>query len=202
MAAIVRIKVDARNALKMIEGLGQALTPQKLLTAIGLRQLAWTDQWIKSAGNDTWKRMSWNTIASKPGRPALNNFSSRYVARLTQSMTSEVNADKGTVDVGTNEQYAKWQSEGTKPYIISPKAADGVLVFKVFGGAYGTFKGKSGSGIKFFKDVVFAREVHHPGIPARRLIPTEEVGLRLAQETIQAAVDKAMQNFQGSQGRA
>lgn len=52
-------------------------------------------------------------------------------------------------------KHAVWIEAGTRPHIIRPRKVGGVLVFTTRGG-----------------DTVFAREVHHPGTRAYRILET------------------------------
>lgn len=64
-----------------------------------------------------------------------------------------------TVEVGTRVPYAKYHQEGTPPYTIRPREAKALR-----------FVGNDG-------EWVFAREVRHPGLPARPFltVPDEDV---------------------------
>lgn len=72
-----------------------------------------------------------------------------------------------TVVVDTNDEIYRYVSEGTKPHVIRPRTPGGRLAFQ------GTYTAKTSPGVigstsgGSSGDMVYAREVHHPGTQAR-----------------------------------
>jgi hypothetical protein len=164
----IEIRIDASGAFRKIRRATNLLEPDKILGAIGQRHLAWINQNLRGAGiEDSWPPMSPNTIAARPQRSSGRHFSSRYQAQLQQSFTVVVSSPQ--VEVGTELQFSRFHHEGTRPTTIRPRSAK-MLRFVTAGG------------------VAFAREVHHPGIPARHLVPSARLGEELAVQVLEAIV--------------
>jgi hypothetical protein len=162
------IKVDVTGALEELAHAQVLLAPDRLLAAIGQRHLYWIQENLRAAGSESrWPPMSPNTVAARPQRQSGSHFSSRYQSQLQQSFTSHVSGHQ--VEVGTDLQYARIHHEGTRPFTIAPKRAK-KLRFVTAGG------------------VVFSRLVHHPGIPARQLVPSARLGKELAIKVMDAVV--------------
>lgn len=77
--------------------------------------------------------------------------------------------------VGSPLDIALYHEKGTKPYIIRPKKPGGSLRFAVAtstGIKTRTFKSGKKISVRFAKgNYVYAKEVHHPGLPARPMLP-------------------------------
>ena len=172
VAVRVGIQVRYEQALAQVSRWGLALKPGPLLYAIGARQLKWITDNIREGGIDEpWTEMAPSTIAARPVRSSGHTFSSRWASRLAQSFAIDVSEQEGTVDVGTEDQFAEWQHEGTPPHDIYPRNA-----------AFLRFQTDKG--------VRFAPFVHNPGIPARPLVPTKDVAEQMALEVLEAVVEK------------
>ena len=93
------------------------------------------------------------------------------------------------MEVGSNIQtpdgrsLAKIHEFGTGPYTIRVKRAR-VLAAQT----------------RFGNWLIFGKEVQHPGIPARPVLPTKAVGERLVQETINAMLARIDQPASGRFG--
>lgn len=159
--------------------LGKTFKPRVLLRAIGLAQLQWI---IANFDRDGalvggWRPLSPNTIAGRRGgssRPLQDS------GRLKQSFVAgapgnvfRVQGDV-MVTVGTNVSYAEPHEEGVSPGAINPilpKRPGGVLTFMTANGR------------------VFVRSVtRHPGIPRRRMLPSEVQGKEIAIRVIRAQI--------------
>lgn len=166
------VEVDARKALQKLARLSKAMEPSDLLDAIGQSQLNWVNKNFRKAGiEQKWPPLSENTVAAhRRGRGAGTAQPLRDSGRLAQSFIRRVTGDE--VAVGTENKIAEYHHFGTGPFIIRPKKAK-KLRFK-------TAKG-----------MVFAKEVRHPGLPKRPLLPTKETAARMAVKVINAAVESA-----------
>ena len=66
-----------------------------------------------------------------------------------------------SVAVGTSDSRAPWHEFGTKPFTIRPG-----------GGKFLRFQTQRG--------IVFSKEVDHPGLPSRPMLPTKRIARKLA----------------------
>lgn len=168
MAVGIQIKIDSKEAQRKLKHLVNLLDVRELLQAIGNRHIRWMNDNLRQAGLDKkHKTMAKSTIAARPKRTSSRHFSSHYQSVLSQSMVVKIIGAKAVL-AGTEAEFAELHQEGTQPYTISPKSKK-LLRFITENG------------------VVFARKVHHPGIPARPLIPTKQTAERLALDTLNAA---------------
>lgn len=71
-----------------------------------------------------------------------------------------------TLEVGTKVPYAMYHQQGTSAYVIRPREAKALR-----------FVGNDG-------EWVFAREVHHPGLPARPFLTLSDEDIRELQEAV------------------
>ena len=168
MAVGMQIKIDSKEAQRKLKILVNLLDPKELLHAIGNRHIKWMNDNLRQAGLEKKHTpMAKSTIAARPKRTSNRHFSSHYQSVLSQSMVVKLIGTKAVV-AGTEDEFAEWHHDGTQPYTITPKSKK-LLRFVTDSG------------------VVFARKVHHPGIPARPLLPTKQTAERLALNVLNAA---------------
>ena len=162
----IKVVIDVSELRRKMERAGRTLDPRGLLKAIGEAQLRWIGENFRTEGGKVggWAPLAPNTLAARRGGGAVLQDS----GKLRQSFTYSVIGDN-LVEVGTNVPYAVFHEEGTGPYVIRPVNAK-VLAFMTVDG------------------MVFAKEVHHPGLPRRRLLPTvseaREISIRLVQAKV------------------
>lgn len=179
MAVGIELRVDTKEATRKLSRLINLIDVSELLHAIGNRHVKWMDDNLKRAGLETpHKEMAESTIAARPTRTSSRHFSSRYRSRLSQSMTVKLIGTRAVV-AGTEDEFAEIHHEGTKPYTIRPVKGR-ILRFQTAQG------------------FVFAREVRHPGIPSRPILPTKQTAERLAQRILDAAIKKKIRNVGAS----
>jgi phage gpG-like protein len=174
----VEITVVDRGVREMAVAVSRALGERKLLAAIGARHLRWVSDQFRTEGRQTgsagpWKPLRPSTIAGRRGKGGSAKIL-RDTGRLAQSFTVGYGFSSGFVEVGTADRRARWHHEGTRPYVIRPVRAK-ALRFRVAGGSF-----------------AFARSVRHPGLPARTLVPRENVALDMAVRVIVAAYEKVV----------
>ena len=175
MAVGFEIRLDTKEAQRKLSRLINLINVSELLQAIGNRHVKWMDDNLKRAGLDSpHKQMAASTIAARPKRTSPRHFSSRWRSRLSQSMTVKLIGTRAVV-AGTGDEFAEIHHEGTGPYTIRPSKAK-MLRFRTADG------------------IVFTREVKHPGIPARPLLPTKQTAERLAQGILNAVLKKAVRD--------
>ena len=137
---------------------------------------------IDQGGRPAFRPLAPNTLASKalrgyPSDPLIGSRALRdSLARMNvKGNVTYVTAD-GVIKVGTNLPYARFQNDGTKPYVINARQGK-LLSFTVAGGGR-----------------VSAKRVKHPGIPARpfMVVQAEDwVAIRLLMKQFAAGTMRA-----------
>lgn len=142
----------------------------------------WLDDWsqhLKSRGISQMQAGSKRHL--KDVATQIETLAKRYAPKktgaLVRSITSKVEqtATGWEAEVtagGPNVPYAPAQEFGTQPYVIRPKKAGGVLVFK--------------KGAK----TIFAREVNHPGVKPQRYMA--KAAERFMEGTVAAIADESV----------
>lgn len=150
---MINIHIDTSEAERKLIRIGRSLNKRGLLKAIGIRQLRWIDQNFKGEGKlvGGWKPLRPNTVA---GRRMGSSRVLQNTGKLKQSFVANYPSEN-SVWVGSQLNVAAWHHFGTKPYDIRPVNKK-VLSFITVGGR------------------AFAKFVHHPGLPERRLLPTQQ----------------------------
>ena len=163
----------------------------------GVQALNWIARNFRSEGGELstgpWARLRPNTIA---GRRRQTSVILQDTGQLRQSF--QMNFGPGEAVVGSSEKKALWHHRGTRPYTIRPVRAR-ALAFNVsasgpsivsrsraFGGRrfFGLPRGTGQVEFPFSSTATrrtfkageilrFAKVVHHPGLPARRLLPNQ-----------------------------
>jgi phage gpG-like protein len=180
-----KIEIDTRGIFAKLATLRSGMQPEPFLRAIGLRLMGWVDKNFKAQGLETkWPRLSPSTIMNRrgggAGAQALMN-TGRLRMSFVGGATGNPKIVGKSVSVTSNVSYAPYHEFGTRPYTIKPRRSGGVLVFNTPRGT------------------VFAREVHHPGIPKRRMTPSPGLARELALETMNAAVRKMLDRIKAPQ---
>ena len=168
------IRIDVNNLESQAAALSFALNKQALLKGIGEIGLSWVNKNFEQEGRmvGVWVDLEANTIA---GRRSGSRSILQDTGNLRESFDYEISGDM--VRIGTKVEYASYHEFGTGPYDIYPVTAK-ALAFMTAGG------------------MVFAKVVHHPGLPQRRMLPDE----RDMQEIAQTALDLLLQSVNLSAG--
>ena len=168
------IRIDVNNLDAQAAALSFALNKQALLKGIGEIGLSWVNKNFEGEGSMVggWVDLEPNTIA---GRRKGSSAILQDTGNLRDSFDYEISGD--TVRIGTKVEYASYHEFGTGPYDIYPVHAK-ALAFMTAGG------------------MVFAKVVHHPGLPQRRMLPDEKD----MQEIAQTALDLLLQQVNLSAG--
>jgi hypothetical protein len=98
----------------------------------------------------------------------------KKTGNLRRTITHRVEANGTRGVIGTNANYARAVHEGSKPHVILPMSASGVLAFKIGG------------------KQVFARVVRHPGNKAN---PFFTRGLEKSRDRIKVELAEAGQAY-------
>lgn len=165
------IRVNAKAAREALRRFGKtAADTPTLLKLVGLRHLRWVDKNFREEGTEQrWPPLSPNTVA---GRRAGSSKPLQDTGRLRQSFDMRL-LGRDAVLVGSNQEIARIHHEGSGPYVIRPTKAR-VLRFMTSAGPR------------------FARRVHHPGIPQRRLLPRAKTAQDMAASVVRGAYRKAI----------
>ena len=176
--ATVTIAVTSIAAQEKIKRLAAAIGPGPILKVIGMRLLSYVDESFKTHGRGTWRPLAELTLAMRKrgGDQPLQD-----TGRYKQSFVSEsggpgkdYETDNRTfVEVGSNIKtpsgipLGKIHETGTGPFVIRVKNAKNL-----------------GARLRDGTWINFGKEVNHPGIPARPVLPTQATAERLVVETV------------------
>ena len=169
--------VGAQRVIRIVRRLANIATDKEQLhLRYGIRALNWIARNFAQEGALTgapWRKLSENTIL---GRRKGSSVVLQDTGELRRSFT--VNYTAEGAEVGTEKQYSKFHEFGTDPYVILPKKPGGVLAFPHIGGrplAKSTLFPSIGRSLPAGTPMAYSPwGVYHPGLPVRRMLPTEE----------------------------
>ena len=169
---------ELKETAKEMEKIGAKFALRDYLKLIGNAVFGWVDKNFKTEGKAPgryapWQKLKPNTIA---GRRKGSKKILQDTGRLRQSYVSKVHRSAQWVAIGTKDKRAQWHEYGTKPYRIYPKRKK-LLKFSVVKNS------KNPSGF------AFARMVRHPGLPARPMLPSEQLGEKMAIDVLDTYVN-------------
>jgi phage gpG-like protein len=149
----VRGNAELQSTLRQLE---QAVADPKPLHKLwGIASLRWVDQNFRREGSPAWKPLTANT---KAGRRQGRGLGGAKILQDSGDLKNSFNYDytgKEAV-IGSPKEYADYHEEGRSgPWTIRAKRKK-ALFFQTAGGP------------------VFRRKVTHPGIPQRKMLPTED----------------------------
>lgn len=180
----MNLQVKIQPLLDKLAAIKAQSDPKQWLAAVGNALIRWVNDNFKNQGTEEkWKPLSPNTMANRRGGGA-GAQALMDTGRLRMSFTQASGNPRiigDTVSVTSNMEYAPYHEFGTGPFTIR-KNGPGVLAFKTAGG------------------MVFAKEVHHPGIPRRPMLPSEGVARSLTIETLTNVLKKALATAQRAAG--
>lgn len=197
-AGAIVIRVDSLIAKERLERALAAIQVQPLLKRIGERLKGFVDESFRTRGRGAWAPLAWSTVAMRAhgGSVPLQDTGS-----YKQSWTSRtfVTPDGGYAEVGTAKtplafwlEYGTGTFAGKGPYTIRIRNAK-VLAAR-FGGGAGQFQMLGGGAVlrggKNANWVFFGKEVQHPGIPGRPVLPTTAEGEKLLDEVVKGVEDQ------------
>jgi phage gpG-like protein len=200
--ASLTFQIDALAPRAALERLIAAVEAPVVLKLVGARFMSYVDESFRTAGRGKWKRLSWSTLAlrKRGGDQPLQD-----TGMYKQSFTQE--SDSATfVEVGTNFKtpsgapLGKIHEYGTGPYIIRLRSAK-VLAAHIGSGAHGA--GEHGpigliSSRRETRWLFFGKEVKHPGIPPRPVLPENEGEAEtILRPTIEGALERAVKGGAG-----
>lgn len=195
--ASLTVKVDSIAPRAMLERLSEALGAPVVLRLLGARMMSYVDESFRTRGRGKWRRLAWGTLAlrKRGGDEPLQD-----TGMYKQSFTMETD-DSSYVEVGTNFRtkggisLGKIHEGGTKPYVIRIRTKR-VLAAKIGSGAHGA--GEHGPVMllrsrQSARWLFFGKEVNHPGVPARPVLPTSESeAAAVLLPTVEQALERAV----------
>jgi hypothetical protein len=205
----MKIKVDFKGMdefsrkLRFLRGKLKKMRP--LYKSWGIVTHKWILENYKTGGKKLstgrWKRLRPLTLLSRRGKAErYSTMPLSNTGALKRSWAYKLIA--GGVKVGSHMEIAKFHEEGTSPYIIRPKNRRW-LWFGVkpaqrtrgqkLGGQLAHVAGKPPSPYRKGRTPgIFAKIVHHPGLPERRQLPSEAEIMPDIMKTTDVWVDKAI----------
>lgn len=197
------IQLDAVAPQAALGRLTEAVGAPVVLSLLSARVMSYVDESFRTRGRGRWPRLAWGTLATRKrgGDEPLQD-----TGHYKQSFTTET--DNATfAEVGTNLRTAsgvplgKVHEAGTRPYTIRIRRAR-VLAAALGSGAGGAGEhgpvGLLGSR-RESRWLIFGKEVHHPGVPARPVLPeTQEEARTILEPVVEGALERAL----GQQGQA
>ena len=182
MTMPVSMKIDLKGMKEMrnlLRNYAQAIGGNRaeLHMRYGIQAMNWIDRNFRAQGGllatGPWAKLRPNTVA---GRRKNTSLILQDSGQLRQSY--QMNFDSQQTVVGSADPKALWHGKGTKPYTIKPKNAKALAFPVAEGGRAVTVavrlkSARFGTGAyRKGQNLAFAKEVHHPGLPARRMLPT------------------------------
>ena len=175
MIPSVQISVNTTAGQAKIERLLKAVQPSTVLNVIAARLTAYVDESFRTRGRGQWQALAPLTLElRKRGGDVPLQDTGRY------KMSYVTETDGQTfVEVGTNLKtdsglsLGRIHEFGTGPYTIRVKRAK-VLAAQLRSGTW----------------MFFGKEIQHPGIPARPVLPSKAVAERMIQETIDGMLSR------------
>ncbi len=167
----VQISINTTTGQLKLQRLLQAIEPRTVLSVIGARLMSFVDESFQTRGRGQWRPLAQSTLLL---RLRGGNAPLQDTGLYKQSFISETDG-KTFVEVGSSiktrdgASLAKIHEFGTGPYTIRVRRAR-VLAAQT----------------RFGNWLIFGKEVNHPGVPARPVLPAKAVAERLIQDTIDA----------------
>ena len=187
---MIRLSINTVIGQAKLSRLIKAFTIEDLLTAVRLRLLGWVDEnFVKKGIEERWPALAASTVMFQERQ------SSSPLASWRQKVHSRQSGNETWVGFAPEiQQQAAWHHYGTVThgagrawYLIEPKNAK-VLAAKVPGGLRASPLGRVSAAGYF----IFGKYVKHPGVPVRRLIPSEALARKIVVDTLNGALDVAI----------
>ena len=173
--ATINVSVNTHLATVKIQRLLASTDAETILNVAGARIMSYVDESFTTRGRGRWRPLAPLTLAM---RRRGGDVPLQDTGRYRQSFVSRTD-NKTYVEIGSNIKTAtglplsRIHEYGTGPFIIR------AINKKVLAA-------QARSGEWFF----FGKQVTHPGIPPRPVLPTKAVAIRLLRETIDAMLDR------------
>ena len=170
---VIEVRIDATVGQQKFAQLRKALDAPTLLKLIGARLMSHVDESFKTRGRGAWRPLSQLTLLlRRRGGDAPLQDTGRYKQSWVQESDGRTFVEVGSnLKVPGGLSLAKIHEYGTAPYTIRARNAK-VLAAETRMGTW----------------LHFGKEVNHPGVPARPVLPTKAVAERLIQQVANAAL--------------
>jgi len=163
------VKIDARVAIGLLRAFNKKLGSSDLLNVVGDRLLFWMDENFQKRGTEVpWAPLRPNTVA---GRRSGSSAPLQDTGKLRQSANKKVM--KTQVKVGYSSRLASFHHFGSAGRVIRPVRARALRFITTAG-------------------PVVRQSVRWPGIPKRRLLPSDALAGKLAEAEIEAVLKKVV----------
>lgn len=186
MSVGLSLVIDHGVVLAALKGLGSEMTNERVLKVLGIRFLDHVNESFRTRGRGTWRPLAPSTLALRTrGGDAPLQDSGDY----RKSFVQEIGPDY--VEVGSNQKtrsgapLGEIHEFGTRPYTIRAIRDKRGLMARTRGGKW----------------MFFGREVHHPGVSARPVLPTLGEASTTIQETIAAMYTQILDRAEANNGR-
>lgn len=157
-----------------------------LYKRIGIKILRYVNDNFKAEGKESkWKKLSKLTIQARRKK---SSKILQDTGKLKQSYTYKVG--RRSVKIGSPLKIAKHHEFGTKSYQIVPKKKK-ALLFGVNPAERARLAKKAGSKAEKGK-AIFSKGVQHPGLVARPMLPSKELGLMMSIQVADGFVKEAI----------
>jgi phage gpG-like protein len=165
---MVKFTVDISRMRKRLGKLKVSMAPGVVLRVIGARLEGFVDESFKTRGRGSWRPLAASTIATGGQNPL------QRTGRLKQSYVTTTDGQT-FVQIGSKLPIAAVHEFGTGPYTIRVRNAT-VLAARKVTGDY----------------AFFGKEVNHPGVPARPVLPTKDQAEIFLIPLIEALMERAV----------
>ena len=171
----VQISVDTTAGLAKIERLLKAVQPSTILNVIGARLTSYVDESFRTRGRGQWQPLSPLTLElRKRGGDVPLQDTGRYKGSYVTETDNQTFVEVGTnLKTESGVSLGRIHEFGTGPFTIRVKRAK-VLAAQTRSGNW----------------IIFGKQVDHPGIPARPVLPSRVVAEKLIQETIDGMLSR------------
>lgn len=175
--AYVKLEISTADGQKFFRLVSDAIKPRTILTVIGGRFMSFVDESFRTRGRGAWPALSPLTLLlRKRGGDAPLQDTGRYKQSYVQETDGQTFVEVGTnLNTPSGLSLGKIHEFGTGPYTIRVNRAK-VLAAQTRAGGW----------------LFFGKQVNHPGIPARPVLPTKAVAERLVQQTLDAMLTRVL----------
>lgn len=196
--ASLTFRIETLAPKAMLERLVDAVGAPVLLKLLGARMLSYVGQSFDSRGRGQWRPLSWSTLAlrKRGGDKPLQDtggYRQSFVTETDNATFVEVGTNKKTTEGGLS--LGKIHEYGTGPYIIRTRRAK-VLAAQIGSGANAAGQHAPVSLLRSRKETrwfFFGKEVHHPGIPPRPVLPGSEAEAEaILRPVVEGALERAI----------
>lgn len=175
---MIQINVEHEIGHQKMKRLLESIQPRAITKVLALRFQSWLDESFDKQGrHDGFSTPQWKALAATTLALRKRGGDKPLLDTGNYMRSWKVVSDNSTyVKMGTEMvPLAEWHEYGTKPYTIRVRRARQLMA-----------KMRSGGWI------FFGKEVQHPGLPARPVLPNMRVARQLVERTMEAMLQKVI----------